>query len=86
MSMRNDKTTAGEKAAQEFTKDQRIAELENKIRVMRGLLWEWNISSGPVWEYWKLAQVGETVADYADYVDDEYFDSDDDIPLPPEQE
>lgn len=86
MPMRNDKTTAGEKAAQEFTKDQRIAELENKIRVMRGLLWEWNISSGPVWEYWKLAQVGETIADYADYVDDEYFDSDDDIPLPPEQE
>ena len=84
--MPNDKTTAGEKAAQEFTKDQRIAELENKIRVMRGLLWEWNTSSGPVWEYWKLAQVGETMADYADYVDDEHFDSDDDIPLPPEQE
>lgn len=84
--MRNDKTTAGNKAAQEFQKNQRIAELENKIRVMRGLLWEWNTSSGPVWEYWKLAQVGETIADYADYVDDEYFDSDDDIPLPPEQE
>lgn len=93
MPMRNDKTTAGNKAAQEFLKDQsidalkaEIVRLNDKIHAMRGLLWEWNVSSGPVWEYWKLVQVGETPEDYSHWTEDEYFDSDDDMPLSPEQE
>lgn len=49
----------------------KIEELEKKIAVMRSLLWEWNCSSGPVWEYWRLADVGETEADYSHMMDDE---------------
>jgi hypothetical protein len=41
-------------------KDQEIDRLNKKIATMRALLWEWNCSSGPVWEYWRLADVGET--------------------------
>jgi hypothetical protein len=42
----------------------KIADLENKIKVMREVLWQWNCSSGPVWEYYKLQKVGETSEDY----------------------
>lgn len=49
----------------------KIEELEKKIAVMRSLLWEWNCSSGPVWEYWRLQEVGETAADYSHLLDDE---------------
>lgn len=49
----------------------KIEELEKKILVMRTLLWEWNCSSGPVWDYWRLHDVGETEADYAHLMDDE---------------
>ena len=38
--------------------------LNAKLQVMRALLWEWNSSSGPVWEYWRLKEAGETEADY----------------------
>jgi hypothetical protein len=31
---------------------------------MREVLWQWNCSSGPVWEYYKLQKVGETSEDY----------------------
>jgi len=48
-----------------------IARLNAKIEVMRGLLWEWNSSSGPVWEYYKLKRVGEKQEDYA-FLDDDY--------------
>jgi len=48
-----------------------IVRLNDKIHVMRGLLWEWNISSGPVWEYWKLKQVGEKPEDYSHWTEDE---------------
>jgi len=81
--MRNEKTTAGNKAAQEFLKDQSIDDLKaeiirlnDKIHAMRGLLWEWNVSSGPVWEYWKLAKVGETAEDYSHWTEE-----DPDMPL-----
>ena len=47
-----------------------IARLNDKIHAMRSLLWEWNSSSGPVWEYWKLKDVGETEKDYA-FLNDE---------------
>jgi hypothetical protein len=59
-----------------------IARLNEKIKVMRGLLWEWNCSSDMVWEYYRLKQVGETSADYAEWTEDEMdmplFDQDDD--------
>lgn len=48
-----------------------IKRLNEKIHVMRGLLYEWNVSSGPVWENWRLKQVGETQGDY-NWLDDEY--------------
>jgi len=51
-----------------------IERLNNKISAMRGLLWEWNSSSGPVWENRRLKAVGETIADYADYVDEDDMD------------
>jgi hypothetical protein len=60
-----------------------IARLNEKIAVMRSLLWEWNCSSDMVWEYWKLKQVGEKREDYAAFLDDEdgvdmpLFDQDD---------
>ena len=38
--------------------------LNAKLQAMRALLWEWNSSSGPVWEYWRLKEAGETEADY----------------------
>ena len=59
-----------------------IARLNEKIAVMRSLLWEWNCSSDMVWEYYRLKQVGETSADYAEWTEDEMdmplFDQDDD--------
>ena len=42
----------------------KITSLENKIRVMREILWEWNCSSVPVWEHYRLQKVGETSEDY----------------------
>lgn len=58
-----------------------IARLNDKVRVMRTLLWEWNASSDNVWEYWKLKQVGEREEDYAFLSDEEppmpLFDNDD---------
>lgn len=55
----------------------KILLLEDKIHVMRGLLWEWNCSSDVVWEYWKLKQIGEQAQDYYHFTGDE----DDDMPL-----
>jgi hypothetical protein len=59
-----------------------IVRLNEKIKVMRGLLWEWNPTSDNVWEYYRLHQVGETSADYTDWTEDEMdmplFDQDDD--------
>jgi hypothetical protein len=52
-------------------KDQEIDRLNKKIATMRSLLWEWNCSSGPVWEYWQLADVGETEEDYKHLFDDD---------------
>jgi len=59
-----------------------IARLNEKIAVMRGLLWEWNCYSDMVWEYWKLKQVGERDIDYSfllneDEPDMPLFDQDD---------
>ena len=48
-----------------------IVRLNDKINVMRRILWEWNSSSGPVWEYYRLKQVGEKQEDYA-FIDDDY--------------
>ena len=48
-----------------------IARLNEKIQAMRGILWEWNSSSGPVWEYYRLKQVGEKQEDYS-FLDDDY--------------
>jgi hypothetical protein len=59
-----------------------IVRLNEKIKVMRGLLWEWNPTSDNVWEYYRLYQVGETSVDYTDWTEDEMdmplFDQDDD--------
>jgi hypothetical protein len=41
-----------------------ISEMETKINTMRTVLWEWNCSSGPVWEYYRLKAVGEKAEDY----------------------
>jgi hypothetical protein len=54
-----------------------IVRLNDKIHTMRGLLWEWNCSSGPVWEYWKLMEIGEKPEDYSHWTEEE----DDDMPL-----
>jgi hypothetical protein len=48
-----------------------IARLNSKIKVMRGLLWEWNPSYGQVWEHPRLKQVGEKKEDYG-FIDDSY--------------
>lgn len=51
---------------------------------MRALLWEWNVTSDNVWEYYRLKRVGETEEDYA-FLDENHgepdmplFDGDDD--------
>ena len=49
-----------------------INELEVKINVMRSVLWEWNCSSGPVWEYYRLQSVGEIEEDYKFIVCDDF--------------
>ena len=60
-----------------------IVRLNEKLNVMRALLWEWNVTSDNVWEYYRLKQVGETEEDY-NFLDDNYepdmplFDGDDD--------
>lgn len=41
-----------------------ISEMETKINAMRTVLWEWNCSSGPVWEYYRLKAVGEKAEHY----------------------
>lgn len=51
-----------------------ITRLNDKIHVMRSLLCEWNGSSCPVWENRRLKALGETIADYADYVDEDDMD------------
>lgn len=45
--------------------------LHEKIEVMRTVLYEWNTTSNPVWEYRKLKQIGETESDYEDLVEDD---------------
>lgn len=45
--------------------------LREKVEVMRKLLWEWNPSSGNVWEQRRLKEVGETATDYPFAFDDE---------------
>ena len=45
--------------------------LHEKIEVMRTVLYEWNATSNPVWEYRKLKQIGETESDYEDLVEDD---------------
>jgi hypothetical protein len=47
-----------------------ITQLEEKIKVMRSVLWEWNCSSGPVWEYYRLKSVGENESDY-EFINDD---------------
>ena len=42
-----------------------IVRLNDKICVMRSILWEWNPSSGPVWEYHRLKKIGERDIDYS---------------------
>jgi hypothetical protein len=37
--------------------------LHEKLEVMRAILYEWNATSHPVWEYRKLKQIGETESD-----------------------
>jgi len=48
-----------------------IIRLNEKILVMRGLLWEWNPTSFSVWEHPRLKQMGEVVEDYAHLKDNE---------------
>lgn len=48
-----------------------IIRLNDKIHVMRSLLWEWNVSSGPVWEYRRLKQIGEKPEDYSHWTEEE---------------
>lgn len=48
-----------------------IDRLQAKIQRMRSILWEWNSSSGPVWEHYRLKEVGETQEDYA-FIDENY--------------
>ena len=43
--------------------------LKKKIHAMRGILVEWNCSSGPVYEYIHLMKVGEKRSDYKDFYD-----------------
>jgi len=52
-----------------------IVRLNDKINVMRRILWEWNSSSGPVWEYYRLKQMGERDLDYC-------FDKDYEVDMP----
>lgn len=47
-----------------------LFEMETKINVMRQLLWEWNCSSDPVWENYRLKSVGETESDY-EFINDD---------------
>jgi hypothetical protein len=59
-----------------------IVRLNDKICVMRSLLWEWNCTSDNVWEYYRLKQVGERDIDYAFLVNEDepdmpLFDEDD---------
>lgn len=54
-----------------------ILRLEDKIHVMRGLLWEWNATSDNVWEHSKLKKMGERAEDYYHFTGDE----DNDMPL-----
>lgn len=48
-----------------------ITDLENKINVMRALLWEWNCTSDAVWNYYRLKDVGEREEDYDFIKEDE---------------
>ena len=48
-----------------------ITRLNDKIHVMRSMLWEWNCSSGPVWEHSKLKKIGERPEDYSHWNEDE---------------
>lgn len=48
-----------------------ITRLNDKIHAMRSLLYEWNVSSGPVWEHGRLKQVGEKPEDYSHWTEDE---------------
>lgn len=75
MPMRIKPPTLGQKIADNMNSESEqlkseIIRLNEKIHAMRGLLWEWNVSSGPVWEYWKLKQVGEKAEDYAHLMDE----------------
>jgi hypothetical protein len=45
--------------------------LHEKLEVMRAILYEWNVTSNPIWEYRKLKQIGETESDYEDLVEDD---------------
>jgi len=47
-----------------------LFEMETKINVMRQLLCEWNCSSAPVWENYRLKSVGETESDY-EFINDD---------------
>jgi len=86
--MRIKPPTTGQKIADSMNNETEqlkaeIAALKEKVAGMRNVLWEWNVSSGPVWEYWKLKQVGEKAEDYAHLMDEDdldmhMFDGDDD--------
>jgi len=49
-----------------------IERLNARMKEMRRVLWEWNVSSGPVWDYWKLKKAGEMESDYAFIEEEEY--------------
>lgn len=52
-----------------------VESLRAKVKAMRELLYEWNCSSGPVWEHRKMMAVGETANDYRSFYEEE-----DDLP------
>ena len=52
-----------------------IVRLHEKLNVMRALLWEWNVTSDNVWEYYRLKKVGETEEDYS-FLDENYGEPD----------
>lgn len=73
--MRIKPPTTGQKIADSMNSEveqlkAEIASLKEKIAAMRNVLWEWNNSSGAVWEYWKLKQIGEKAEDYALLMDE----------------
>jgi len=48
-----------------------ILRLNDKITVMRKILWEWNPSSRPIWENPRLQNVGEKDIDYSFLVNED---------------